>query len=91
MTDGQETRLFQYCCVCSCKIGSIIFLLSVEISHRWDAKKNAAVRTLANEAGESMLLTPVYPLDRTSKHVPHIPRGMLNRTSASEDFMELDK
>lgn len=61
MTDGQDTKLFQYCCVYACEAGSIIFLLAAEVSYRLDAKKLLNAGLPANEAERVMLLTLPSP------------------------------
>ena len=71
------------CFVSSCKNGSTIFLLSVEVSYRLDARKLLNLELLVSEAeGMYYLFFPPVRSQR-SNNVLHLPTEVINRASGS--------
>jgi hypothetical protein len=82
MTNDQETKLFQYRCVRSCKSVGIIFLLPAGVSYGLMLRKLPNLELLANEAIQ-MMLSP--PRTQKSNDVLYIWREMLARASEIEN------
>lgn len=79
-TNGQETKRFQYCCMCSVRL-VVSFFCCLEVSYEPDAKKSAECRTAWQWSTENMLFLPFPPRTQKSNSVLHISREILNRAS----------